>query len=202
MSTTTPPGTMSDPATWVDQHGDALFRYALLKLRDQTLAEDMVQETFLAALKARENFAGQSSEKTWLIGILKHKIVDHFRKHRREQSSDDIETLSDQLDHQFDQQFDRTGHWSVSLARWQEPDRAHENGEFWKVFAACIAHLPDHLADLFILREVRGLSTEEICKLLEISTTNNMWVMLSRARMRLRTCLDSRWFNRDGKEVQ
>lgn len=187
------PATISDPATWVAQHGDALFRYALMKMRDPSQAEDMVQETFLAALKARHNFSGQSSEKTWLIGILKHKIIDHFRKHKREQSSDDIETLSEQLDQQFDQR----GHWDVSLARWQNPDQAHENEAFWKTFSACIAHLPDHLADLFILREIKGLTTEEICKLLDISTTNNMWVMLSRARMRLRNCLDSRWFNRN-----
>jgi RNA polymerase sigma-70 factor (ECF subfamily) len=188
---------VSDPSTWVAQHGDALFRYALMKMRDESQAEDMVQETFLAALKARENFSGNSSEKTWLIGILKHKIIDHFRKHKREQSSDDIESLSQQLD----QQFDHTGHWSIPMRSWQEPEQAHEDKEFWKVFSACISHLPDHLADLFILREVKGLSSEEICKLLDISTTNNMWVMLSRARMRLRGCLDARWFNRDsGKQ--
>ena len=188
----------SDPATWVAQHGDALYRYALMKMRDQSQAEDMVQETFLAALKARDRFSGQSSEKTWLIGILKHKIIDHFRKHKREQSSDDIESLTEQLD----QQFDHTGHWNLSLARWQDPDQAHENKEFWKVFATCIAYLPDHLADLFILREIKGLSSEEICKLLDISTTNNMWVMLSRARMRLRNCLDSRWFHRDSDKQE
>lgn len=187
---------VSDPATWVAQHGDALFRYALMKMRDEAQAEDMVQETFLAALKARERFSGQSSEKTWLIGILKHKIIDHFRKHKREQSSDDIESLTEQLN----QQFDHTGHWSIPMRTWQEPEQAHENKEFWKVFATCIAHLPDHLADLFILREVKGLSSEEICKLLDISTTNNMWVMLSRARMRLRGCLDARWFNRNSND--
>ncbi len=191
-------GTISDPATWVAQHGDALFRYALMKMRDPSQAEDMVQETFLAALKARHNFSGQSSEKTWLIGILKHKIIDHFRKHKREQSSDDIETLSEQLD----QQFSPRGHWEITLTHWQDPDQAHENEVFWKVFSACIAHLPDRLADLFILREIKGLSSEEICKLLDISTTNNMWVMLSRARMRLRNCLDSRWFNHDNREVR
>jgi len=187
---------VSDPSTWVAQHGDALFRYALMKMRDESQAEDMVQETFLAALKAREKFSGNSSEKTWLIGILKHKIIDHFRKHKREQSSDDIESLTEQLDRQFD----HTGHWSIPMRGWQEPEQAHEDKEFWKVFAACIAHLPDHLADLFILREVKGLSSEEICKLLEISTTNNMWVMLSRARMRLRGCLDARWFNRESDQ--
>ncbi len=190
--------TISDPTTWVAQHGDALFRYALMKMRDPSQAEDMVQETFLAALKARHNFSGQSSEKTWLIGILKHKIIDHFRKHKREQSSDDIETLSEQLD----QQFSPRGHWEITLTHWQDPDQAHENEAFWKVFSACIAHLPDRLADLFILREIKGLSSEEICKLLDISTTNNMWVMLSRARMRLRNCLDSRWFNHDNREVR
>ncbi len=198
MSIKCPPGAISDPVTWVAQYGDALFRYALLRMRDQTQAEDMVQETFLAALKARDRFSGQSSEKTWLIGILKHKIIDHFRKQKREQSCNDIESLTEQLD----QQFDQNGHWNLSLSRWQNPDQAYENKEFWKVFAACIACLPDHLADLFILREIKGLSTEEICKLLDISTTNNMWVMLSRARMRLRNCLDSRWFNPDNQEVR
>ncbi|HED39670.1 MAG TPA: sigma-70 family RNA polymerase sigma factor [Chromatiales bacterium] len=186
-------GTASDPSTWVAQHGDALYRYALMKMRDPSQAEDMVQETFLAALKARERFSGESSEKTWLIGILKHKIIDHFRKHKREQNSDDIEALREQLE----QQFDHSGHWREPLSHWQAPEQAYENREFWQVFSACIAHLPERLADLFILREIKGLSSNEICKLLDISTTNNMWVMLSRARMRLRNCLDSHWFNRD-----
>lgn len=184
----------SDPATWPERHGNVLYRYALLRTQDPALAEDLVQETFLAALKARERFSGQSSEQTWLIGILKHKLIDHHRTHGGARNvplqADDAEYL--------DQVFSADGHWAEPPAAWSQPERALEDNEFWRVFGACLRKLPQHLADLFILREINGLSSEDACKVLEISTTNNMWVMLSRARLRLRQCLDHHWFQRSG----
>ena len=182
---------LSNPDTWVDQYGDALYRYALMRLKNPAVAEDMVQETFLAALKARDRFAGKSAEKTWLIGILKHKIIDHFRKSKREYVVEDINAEADRQDHFFDPQ----GSWNTPIRQWERPNEALEQEEFWQVFSACVSALPTHLADLYILREINGLQTDELCKVLEISTTNNMWVMLSRARMRLRRCLESHWFD-------
>ncbi len=184
---------LSDPNTWLDQHGDALFRYALLRVRNTTLAEDLVQETLLAALKARARYAGEASERTWLTGILNHKIIDHFRQAHREQpfadSLPDDEDISNDL-------FNERGHWANPPSAWANPDQAFEQQKFWEALAECVARLPPRLAELFTLREINGMETEEICKVLNISTTNNAWVMLSRARMQLRQCLEIKWFGR------
>lgn len=186
--------TTSDPATWVEHHGTVLYRYALLRTQDAALAEDLVQETFLAALGARARFSGQSSEQTWLIGILKHKLIDHFRG----QASVRPEQAQVEDDACLDNVFGPTGHWAQPPSAWADPEGALESRDFWRVFRACIGNLPAHLADLFILRELSELPSQDVCKVLEISTTNNMWVMLSRARVRLRECLDRHWFNRAG----
>lgn len=185
--------TSTDPTSWVTQYGDALYRYALMRVREPALAEDLVQETLLAALKASKRFAGQSSEKTWLIGILKHKMVDHFRKHKYETQIENIDLARDTQEDKFDHR----GHWNVALKEWANPDSDLEKKEFWQVFQRCIQNLPDHLADLFVLREINGLPSKEVCKVLDISTTNNMWVMLSRSRMRLRQCLEANWFGNE-----
>jgi RNA polymerase sigma-70 factor (ECF subfamily) len=184
----------SDPATWVEQHGKILYRYALLRTQDAALAEDLVQETFLAALKARARFTGHSSEQTWLVGILKHKLTDHFRAQANTVSE---QTLADDADY-LDGVFSASGHWAHPPGAWEKPDSALEAQDFWRVFRACLRNLPGHLADLFILREINGLPSEDVCKVLSISTTNNMWVMLSRARLRLRQCLDQHWFHKAG----
>ncbi|MCC6302489.1 MAG: sigma-70 family RNA polymerase sigma factor [Gammaproteobacteria bacterium] len=176
----------------MERHGNILYRYALLRTQDAALAEDLVQETFLAALGARARFSGQSSEQTWLIGILKHKLIDHFRSGARlEQERVDDTAYLDGL-------FGPSGHWAQPPAAWADPEGALEAQDFWRVFRTCIRNLPAHLADLFILRELSELPSQDVCKVLEISTTNNMWVMLSRARVRLRECLDRHWFNRAG----
>lgn len=180
----------SDPETWLQQYGDQLYRYALLRLRDPSAAEDAVQETLLAALEARARYAGQSSERTWLTGILKHKIMDHFRKQGRELA---VEDAGAEMDAQA-AYFDARGHWQVPIAPWDRPAAALEREEFQRVLADCIAALPGRLADLYILREVQGLPAEDLCRMLDISTTNNLWVMLSRIRMRLRRCLERNWF--------
>lgn len=186
--------TTSDPDTWIERYGNVLYRYAVLRTQDAALAEDLVQETLLAALGARQRFSGQSSEQTWLIGILKHKLSDHFRARANaggaQEAGNDEEYLAGM--------FSADGHWTSAPAPWDRPDQALEIQEFWRTFHTCLRNLPAHLADLFILREINGLPSEEVCKVLEISTTNNMWVMLSRARMRLRQCLDQLWFHNAG----
>ena len=195
--TLAPMSKLSDPGLWLDRYGDALYRHALLRLRNSELAEDMVQETLLAAYESRERFAGNSTEKTWLFSILKHKIIDTLRKASREQPLyQDVEQFQDLME----ESFDGRGHWKSDVSQWSDPDKSLEQQAFWKILDKCISQLPPHLATLFMLRELDGLSSEEICKEMNISTTNNLWVMLSRTRLRLRKCLDINWFSRD-KEV-
>jgi len=185
--------TLSDPSTWLDDYGDALYRYALLRVRSEPLAEDMVQETLLAGWQSLAQFTGQASVKTWLIGILKHKIIDHFRKYSHETDSlDDFEDDEELLAHSFD----ADGHWKINLINWGTPDKAISDEQFWQVFYRCLARLPQNMADLFILRTVEGLSSEECCKVLAIETTNQLCVALSRTRLKLRQCLEIQWFDK------
>jgi len=184
-------GPSRDPSDWVDQYGDAMFRFAMLRVKDDHLAEDLVQETFLAALKAIDNFKGTSSLRTWLIGILKRKIIDHFRKNVIEIPEADLTLWDEEDDREY---FDKTGHWKRSLTDWKEsPEKLVENGEFWGTFQSCLATLPEAHRRAFTLREFDGYKNDEICKILSI-TPSNMWVIIHRARAKLRKCLDSNWF--------
>lgn len=173
----------------MDLHGDSLFRYALLRTRDPRVAEDLVQETFLAALQNRARFAERSSERTWLIGILKHKIMDYFRQTSRESTLDGDDQATEVVVDLFDDQ----GHWhapATAPKNWiEDPSQILERKEFWDVLARCLAALPPRQARAFSLREIDDLDSEEICKLLNISATN-LWVMLHRARSHLRRCLE------------
>ncbi len=182
---------IDNPESWVDSYGDFLYRFALSRVKDPSVAEDLVQETFLAALRARENFKGLSAGRTWLIAILKHKIVDHIRKKIREPSTDKIEALTDTADPDFDE----GGKWQIRPSKWVvNPGNIYEQKEFLDVLYRCLAELPERMAEAFILREIDGLSTEEVCKVLEITATNS-WVMLYRARMSLRRCLENKWLS-------
>ena len=182
----------SNPSEWVDQYGDYLFRYAMLRLRDRSVAEDLVQETFLAALKSRGSFAGGSSEATWLVGILKHKIADHFRRQVREAPLEDIGPW----DPPDSSSFDGSGHWTSGPADWGgNPADLYREKKFLEQFTKCLAGLSPNHANAFTLREIEGEDTGEICKVLNVSETN-LWVILHRARMHLRQCLETRWFNR------
>lgn len=187
---------LTEPQQWLQRYGTALFRYALLRVGEREVAEDLVQETLLAAWRGHERFGGQSTEQTWLTGILKHKIVDHYRRHRHEQRHEDIDAVI----RKQEQQFDEHGHWAVDVQEWQHPEQALDQQRFREVLQRCIEALPGRLGEAFILREFQDMSNDELCKVLEISTTNNLWVMLSRARHRLRDCLDSNWFHRDNRE--
>jgi RNA polymerase sigma-70 factor (ECF subfamily) len=187
-----------DPSRWVDLHGDVLYRYALLRVRDQSVAEDLVQETFLSALQSTGEFKNESSRRTWLVGILKHKIVDHFRRNTVEIRAADIALWEEEDDVEF---FDRKGHWKRPLRDWKDsPADLVENGEFWKVFQACLSRLPEAHRRAFTLREIDGTTSDEICEILSVSP-ENLWVMLHRARSRLRKCLDAKWFGAGPKEI-
>jgi RNA polymerase sigma-70 factor (ECF subfamily) len=184
----------------VAQYRDYLYRYALLHLRDASRAEDVVQETLLAAVETGDRFSGRSSLRTWLTGILKHKIIDVFRKQSREtpvpSSGTDGESDEEFADFYFDKQ--RTDHWHTFPQTWGDPERALEDKRFWEVFDQCSGQMPPQIARAFYLRELMGLETDEICKELSITPTN-CWVMLYRARMSLRQCLEVRWFGGSGR---
>lgn len=172
-----------------------LLRFARLQLRDAGAAEDAVQETMLAALTGSHRFESRSSYKTWLVSILRNKIIDIIRSQGREVSASslaDDEAGDDLLN---DSLFDRRGHWTDAAApgRWADPEASFEQQQFWKVFEACLDHLPAKTARVFMMREFLGFETDEICKEAGISTSN-CWVVLHRARLGLRTCLETNWF--------
>lgn len=167
-----------------------LLRYASLHLRNRDAAEDAVQETLLAALSAEAGFAGRSNLRTWATGILKHKIVDAIRRASRERP---LEGEDDGAD--LDTLFDARGHWHEHPDAWPAPDGALQEKQFLAALQRCLDGLPARTAQAFLLREHMGLETAEICKELRITSTH-CWVLLYRARMALRECLDKTWFGR------
>jgi len=177
-----------NPAAWVDEFGDYLYRYAFSRLRNGEAAEEAVQETFVAALKHIEQYQARGSERAWLLGILKRKIIDLIRKRNRtvSPSNDDASDPSENL-------FDLSGSWKEEIrsARYARLD-ALEREEFWRMVQACLETLPPRQADTFVLREMDDRTTEEICKELEI-TPSNLWVLLYRARLQLSRCIKNRW---------
>jgi len=188
---------LSSPENWVSQHGDYLFRFAMVKLRDEHLAEDAVQETLLAALQGQTNYSGGSAERTWLVGILKHKIVDLIRKKVREPTLVNVdEPLEFGQDEVTEALFDNTGHWVTPCQDWGNPDKVLEQKRFWQILTDCLKRLPPQLAMLYSLREISGMDTEDICKDLNISPTNS-WVMLHRARLGLKQCFEVHWLGEE-----
>jgi RNA polymerase sigma-70 factor (ECF subfamily) len=186
------PETIENPEQWVDLYADDLFCYALKFISNRDTAQNLIQETFLAALKNRHTFAGQSKAKTWLIGILKNKISDHLRSKYREIP---VSQLVDQeaIDSFFDSQ---SSHLTQEPKAWAFNPSFHiENKEFWSTFQECLKGLPERTAQAFCLREIDGMESKEICKVLGITTTN-LWVALHRARIQLRGCLGKHWFER------
>lgn len=174
---------------WVDKYGDYLYRYALMRLRDPEVAEDAVQETFLAALKNIHQFDGRVDVKYWLRGILRNKTVDHVRKsvRRQELQNEQVQEVVGQL------LFKTSGIPTTRPKPWAfDPDAAFAQEEFWDAFRACLDALPDQMRAAFYLKMVEERQTAEICKELDI-TDNYLWVMLHRARGQLKDCLESKW---------
>lgn len=168
-----------------------LVRFAQLQLRNEALAEDAVQDALIAVLEKPERFAGQSSFRTYVTGILKFKIIDNLRLVTRERQ---IETCDDQSeDEAIDALFLADGHTVEQPRQWGDPDGTLEQKDFFRVLEVCLEKLPAQTARIFMMREWLELETEEICKELAI-TSANAWVMLYRARIRLRECLDLSWF--------
>ena len=184
-----------DPATWVDDYGDALYRYAHYRVNDAAQAEDLVQDTFLAAIKALDRFKGKASVKTWLTGILKNKIIDHYRKSSRWTNFSDLTSF---YEGESSEMFQENGHWKAEShkfpAEWRPEQLTNlDRKEFWDQFRSCADQLPEKIRQVFTMREVDGYSSSEICEVVGISR-QNLWTILHRARMALRRCLEVHWF--------
>jgi RNA polymerase sigma-70 factor, ECF subfamily len=177
-----------------------LLRFALAKLRNESDAEEVVQETFLAALGGIDGFAGDSSLRTWMTSILKFKIIDLQRRVVTERSRFQCAPAQAEAEGEgedwFDQLFDETGHWQESFTPWVAPNTAHEQKAFFETLEKCMDKLPPATSRVFFQREVLGTDTEEICKDEEI-TPSNCWVILHRARLSLLECLEHNWFGNE-----
>jgi RNA polymerase sigma-70 factor (ECF subfamily) len=181
-------------------HRDML-KFARLQLRDDATAEDAVQEALAAALSNQKSFGNRAQLKTWVFGILKNKIVDIIRERIRSPSaSHSVEEISE---HAYDDLFNEDGFWQDDArpSSWGDPETSFSSQQFWQVFEICLTRLPETTARVFMMREMLGFETDEICKELAISSTN-CWVVLHRARMGLRLCLSERWFKSENRDVE
>lgn len=176
-----------------------MLRFAVLQLRDSQSAEDAVQEALLAAFDGADRFSGRSALKTWVFSILRNKIVDAIRQRTRTVNVSALGAEGDSLDESFEALFDDKAHWQHDTApgQWARPDEALEQQQFWEVFDACLDHLPENTARVFMMREFLELDTDEVCRELGISA-GNCHVILHRARNALRRCLDGGWFAGEG----
>jgi RNA polymerase sigma-70 factor (ECF subfamily) len=175
------------PLRWLDSYGDSLYAYAIRRVRRPEVAEDLIQETLMAALQGWDSFAQRSSVRTWLSGILRNKIADHFRARHRDEPLQ-ARSLEDGA------LFNNRGKWKVAVPRWGgDPLHLVELREFRAVLDACLSKLPGAMAHLFLSRVGDGVATAELCSELEI-TPDNAWTLLHRARSRLRQCLTANWF--------
>lgn len=189
-------------SVWVEDHSDELLRWAFFKTRDQQVAEDILQETFLSAFKSFEKFKGNSQPKTWLFSILNNKIIDFHRKRVRSietnQSAFENEKEADQL---FGGLFDSNDRWYKNMRpqEWaDDPEQLLDDPNFQKVLASCLFDLPDTWRSVVELKYLGEKKGEEICKELEI-TTSNYWQLVHRAKMKLRNCIDLNWFKKENE---
>ncbi len=178
------------PEDWIERHGDYLYRYALNRTRRTEAAEDLVQETFLAAWQGRAKFAGRSSLRTWLVSILRRKLVNRLRRSAKEKLATDIAGI----DPMTDDLFDHRGRWRRPPGEWDDvhPETAGRKREFWEAVAGCVSKLPDRMRRAFVFRHLVEGEPAEACRELGVSA-NNLWVLLHRARLRLNQCLDRNW---------
>ena len=185
---------------WVVEHGDYLYRYCIKHFYDSSLAEDLIQDTLLAAVTARERFQGGSSVRTWLTGILRHKMIDRMRSTASRPTVSADELGDDQLSRYFDQH----DHWRPETGpiHWTlNPEQLFEKKAFTSVLQECLAKVPARLRNVFMLREFDGLSREEICNSLELTPTH-VGVMLHRCRIALRDCLQLNWHGETNRSAQ
>jgi RNA polymerase sigma-70 factor (ECF subfamily) len=184
-----------DPEEWVANHGDYLFRHALARTSRRPVAEDLVQETFLAAWKSAHRYAGRASERTWLLGILRNKIADHYRRQQTDFTPQDLDALAQLEEQTFSRSWFGGRSWNPAAApsAWVDARRDAEKSEFWQTIHECTHKLPEKTAQVFLLRELDGMDSETICHELNIKPSN-LFVLLHRARLALRRCLELNWF--------
>lgn len=181
-----------DSELWVDRYGDMLYRYTLVRVKNPDTAEEIVQVTLLAALQSKGSFQGRSTEKSWLFGILKHKIMDHFRVLKNQRT---YELTTDDGPDPLENAYQSDGHWANLPKNWDtDPHKAAENKQLVAALGQCLDKLSDKFRNIFVLKEIEGLSSEQICKDLNIKPTN-LWVILHRARNQLRKCLETHHWN-------
>ena len=198
MAVVSPPPKVeiAPPETWVDRYGDYLYGYAMSRLHDPEVAADCVQETFMAGIKALNQFDGSRDIKFWLRGIMSHKIVDEIRKSVKEKRVN-IDTEDEALLESF--WFKYSGTATANPAPWQfNPRKHYDNHEFWEVFDVCIKEVKNPERDAFILRILEDHSTEDVCHTMNISS-NYLWVLLHRARLQLKVALEAKWTGKDAK---
>lgn len=181
-----------NPDQWVSLYADTLYAYTLPRVNDSNLAEDIVQDTFLSAWRAKEQYKGEASEKNWLFSICKNKIIDHYRK----KAKDILQPLQEQG--ATDDFFDEKGHWTQESrpAEWGiNQQQRVEQKEFYQVLDACRKKLQQLQQAVFSMKYMEDLDSAEICKALGI-TSSNYWVLIHRAKLQLRACLEKNWINR------
>ncbi len=187
-----------NPDHWVKNYSDELFRFAYFRTNNNELSQDLVQETFLSALKNLKNFRQESNEKTWLYQILKNKIIDHHRRNKKSEASTNEtgETINSES---FLSRFFRNdglfiGHWKSENApkEWSaSADADLLNEEFMNLLLECLSYLPEKQAEVFRLKNMEECTTIEICKELQVSSSN-LWVLIHRAKLQLRECLEKK----------
>jgi RNA polymerase sigma-70 factor (TIGR02943 family) len=182
---------------WVENYADYLYNFAFARVRRQDIAEDLVQDTFLSAYKAINTFQHNSSERTWLVAILKRKVIDHFRKKstQKELNIYDRDTKDDFMGNFFAGEGQYEGHWRSSGApnQWGgQFETQVDKNEFNGILQGCLGKLPEKWSAVFVLKNMDDMSSEEICKELDI-TPSNYWVMMHRAKLQLRECLEKNW---------
>jgi len=180
-----------NPDKWIDLYADYLFNYAITRIDNQDLAKDLVQETFFSGIKGKDNFRGQASERTWLISILKRKIIDHYRKINSAKGKKEVRMS-------FFTDGERKGSWleeCVPQTWGNDAEKEIENNELKGALERCINSLPEKYRIVFLLKTVQNYETDEICNELDISSSN-LWVIIHRARVQLRKCLEDNWFNK------
>ncbi len=178
-----------NPNKWIDLYADYLYNYAVTRVDGQDLAKDLVQETFFSGLKGKDNFRGQASERTWLISILKRKIIDHYRKINSVKGKKEVRV-------NFYGDGDKKGSWleeCVPQTWGNEAEKNIENEELKKALDYCVQNLPEKYRIVFLLKSVQNYESNEICNELGISPSN-LWVIIHRARLQLRKCLEENWF--------
>ncbi len=178
-----------NPNIWVDQYADYLFNYAVTRVSDAEIAKDLVQETFFAGLKSAKNYKGDAAERTWLIAILKRKVIDHYRKINSKKGKAEVRM-------NYSANSDSEGDWleeQVADPFSTINNNALENEELGEAIQLCISKLPKKQSKVFVMKTVQGIDTEDICNALEINPSN-LWVMIHRARTALMDCLNKNWF--------